>query len=928
MLGLSRTHGLGWIGFRPAIVTLFAGVTAVAGVGVVLAPSPRAVAAVSPPSAGTPPPIPAAAQAYNYAPASRFVSPVSVATAAGDVTNAAGGFAQAPGNVVRLQGQGSYVVYDFGKEVGGTIQLQLAEVSDANQQLGVAYAESRLYAGPTSDRSNGGTADGSMNIPMHPDTFPLTTVPTSELRGGFRYVTLFMRTSGTVSFSALRVYVTFAPTQALNSYPNYFLSSDPLLNRIWYAGAYTVQTNTLNPNQGRVWPARNDGWDNSANIGVGSTILADGAKRDRAVWPGDLGISFPTAFVSTNDMVSMRNALRTIYDHSRNTAEWINGVQWFEELPYAGPPLNLYSSDTYHMWALLATSTYLKYSDDSDFATSIWGHYQTSLGYVLARLDGANLFSVGHGDDWESGGAISGESLEASALAYGVLRGAAFVARTYANDTSAAAAYDTKADAVKYAINRWLWDPVRKLYRATPDNATYPQDGNALALWFGIPRDDSLWGKYTATSLRQMFNQYGAPTPEKAGAMGTFPASMEVQGLFAAHADQSALELIRREWGYMLNSPNGTKSTFWEGFKTDGTFDYGGSYMSASHGWATGPTSALTFNVLGLQPDVHSQFSFAPHPGDLTSASGRLTLRGGVADASWTRDPVTGRFTARISAYAGTSVSRIAVPKRGNPNVWISINGTDVWRFGTAVSGTGYRVSEDNDAFYITADSGGLPSGRYDVVAQPDSVWDSTYTVCATEGATCKVTGARVVAYGANGQWDYKWVSGSISCTSDAFGSEPVLGVTKKCWAAPGGTTTWSLPETGPAGYTYCVPSGKTCTFSGTHMVAYGGSGTFSYRTMTNSAPCNDATFGRSILAGMRTDCYVANASPPADFRQCAIEGATCPVTLGPIWYGANGIYNVTSVTGLTQCSNDAMGGDPVPFVVKRCYTYAGGSSG
>ncbi|MFL6100496.1 MAG: hypothetical protein ACJ71T_11135 [Actinomycetales bacterium] len=913
---------------------MVAAATAVAAIGVVmLAPSPRAVAAVTPPSAGTPPPIPAAAQAYNYAPASRFVSPMSAAATAGNVTNAAGGFSQVPGNVVRLQGQGSYVVYDFGKEVGGTIQLQLAEVSDANQQLGVAYSESGLYAGPISDRSNGGTADGSMNIPMHPDTPPVSTVPTSELRGGFRYVTLFMRANGTVSFNALRVYVTFAPVQTLNSYPNYFLSSDPLLNRIWYAGAYTVQTNTLNPNQGRVWPARNDGWDNSANIGDGSTILADGAKRDRAVWPGDLGISFPTAFVSTNDLLSMRNSLRTIYDHSRYTAEWINGVQWFEELPYAGPPLKMYGSDTYHMWALLATSTYIKYSDDSDFATSIWAHYQTSLGYVLARLDDSNLFSVGHGDDWETANAISGESLEASALAYGVLRGAAFVARTYANDPSAAATYDTKADAVRDAINRRLWDPVRKLYRANPDGATYPQDGNALALWFGIPRDNALGGQDTATSLRQMFNQYGAPSPEKADAMGTFPASMEVHGLFAAHADQSALELIRREWGYMLNSPNGTKSTFWEGFKTDGSFDYGGSYMSASHGWATGPTSALTFNVVGLQPDVHSQFAFQPHPGDLTSASGRLTLRGGLADASWTRDPVTGRFTARVSAYAGTSVSRIAVPKHGNANMWISINGTEVWRFGTALSGTGYRVSQDDDAIYISAESGVLPSGRYDVVAQPDAVWDTSYRLCSVEGGACTVVSPRVVAFGANGQWVYKWLSGSTPCSSATFGSDPAFGVAKKCYSAPGGSARFDEPETGPAGYTFCSFEYQTCPFTGTKMVAIGGNGSFSYRAVSNGTTCSSAALGRSASTGTRVDCYVANQDPGPDYHLCGVDGTWC-WSGSRVWFGAYGNYTVTDTQpppgggNISPCNAATMGGDPLPGVNKRCYTYSGGSSG
>ena len=33
-------------------------------------------------------------------------------------------------------------------------------------------------------------------------------------------------------------------------------------------------------------------------------MLVDGAKRDRSVWPGDLGVSLPTEYVSTDDLAS------------------------------------------------------------------------------------------------------------------------------------------------------------------------------------------------------------------------------------------------------------------------------------------------------------------------------------------------------------------------------------------------------------------------------------------------------------------------------------------------------------------------------------------------------------------------------------------------------------------------------------------------
>ncbi len=106
-------------------------------------------------------------------------------------------------------------------------------------------------------------------------------MPNASLRGGFRYLTVFLQTGGWVDLKGVSLRFTPAPDMAdPSAYPNYFYSNDDLLNRIWYAGAYTVQTNTIDPHQGRVWGPPSLGWDNSATVGTGTSVLADGAKRD------------------------------------------------------------------------------------------------------------------------------------------------------------------------------------------------------------------------------------------------------------------------------------------------------------------------------------------------------------------------------------------------------------------------------------------------------------------------------------------------------------------------------------------------------------------------------------------------------------------------------------------------------------------------
>jgi hypothetical protein len=154
---------------------------------------------------------------------------------------------------------------------------------------------------------------------------------------------------------------------------------------------------------------------------------------------------------------------------------------------------------------------------------------------------------------------------------------------------------------------------------------------------------------------------------------------MEVQAHFAASDDEVGLELIRREWGYMLNSPLSTNSSFWEGYLANGTFDYSGAYMSNAHGWATGPTSALTFSVLGISLNETNPrgYNFIPHPGDLASVEGRLTTPIGPITASWKYDPKSQTFDQQFTAPVNSS-GNVGVPTFGH-QIKVYVNGQLVW---------------------------------------------------------------------------------------------------------------------------------------------------------------------------------------------------------------------------------------------------------
>jgi hypothetical protein len=123
-----------------------------------------------------------------------------------------------------------------------------------------------------------------------------------------------------------------------------------------------------------------------------------------------------------------------------------------------------------------------------------------------------------------------------------------------------------------------LWDDAFGAYRDNPTSSLHPQDGNSLAIWFGITQNHTNRSMLVSNYLKSNWGKYGSASPEwnEGNSIGTFPGSMEVFGHFSAGQGKRAVELIRLQWGYMLTSKISTESTFWEGYNVDGSFNFGG----------------------------------------------------------------------------------------------------------------------------------------------------------------------------------------------------------------------------------------------------------------------------------------------------------------------------------------------------------------
>ncbi len=777
---------------------------------------------------------------YILAPPSRTVTPIAVLSTSGSVANPTNVLT---GKATTLSGAGAQIVLDFGKEVGGIISLAFTSAS-ANSTLGVAFSESSLYVGPNSDNSaGGGNSDGA--IPVAVSGPASWTSDAKYLRGGFRYLTIFLTSAGPVDLSGVTLAYSPDPERVIpNQYPNYFYSNDDLINKAWYGGAYTFQTNVILNHEGRVPPAPAANWDNTGAVGeVGNVVVVDGAKRDRTVWPGDLAISLPTGYAALNDTEAVKNAIVTLFNHQQSDGH----LQW------CGPPWNLDNgSDTYHMWTLYGTYLTYLYSGDKAWLDTVWARYKTALAYITAKIDGNGLLNVTATADWGPRVDQGGENIEANSILYAVLNGAVTLANVE-GDSASATSYAALATTLKTSVNGYLWDSSVGAYRDNPSSSLHPQDGNALAVWFDVI-DDPTKAKGLSYVHNENWNAIGSITPEW-GQISTFVGSMELMSHFVAGYDTRALDMIRMQWGYMLTNPNGPQSTFWESFTTDGTFASNGngpapsdSFTSLAHGWATGPTSALTFFVLGVAPDsaVGQTYHVIPHPGDLTHVEGKLTVAAGKSiQVSYDVGASCGSFALTVDSSSNVgSTGTIAVPTFGATHT-VTIAGATAWDGAAFVGANGVNgANTDGNYIYFTGVQPGVYVVKYSDGAGCGPIPEQ-WTFCAAEADNCTVSGMKRIRFGRDGKYEYKIVDGSagaVACNVTTFGGDPIPNTVKAC-------------QYSADLYTSCAAENATCTFSGTKEVRFGANGQWVTMNATDSVACNAATFGADPLPNVVKSC-------------------------------------------------------------------------
>lgn len=605
---------------------------------------------------------------YVVAPDDRMVPPESI-----EYIDLNGGRVDRPDGLLAAGGAATYIeranggdpaiVLDFGKVVSGRVHV----VTGASNQppVRIAASESLRFLSRDGDVTWGEQRSYGWQPERSGDQYE-----SGQLT--FRYLMLYLAGNGHVEID--QVVLEFLPLLGTpDTYAGCFESSDDLLNRIWYAGAYTLELNTVETDRGD--------W-----------LVLDGAKRDRAVWIGDVAVAARMEYATHNRPVSVRDSLTSMADLQRQDGT-------IPPSSFLDHSLILYD---YYAWWVVAFAEYYLYTGDEAFAVEYYGHMQRQLEWFVARTGPNGLITKDAGIEWAFTLGRNGEVAYINAVYYNALNVAAELAEALGRSNHAAT-WRSRAAGVKQAINARLWDAGRGVYvDSNLDRNHVPQDGNALAVLYGIASDEqarsildylqrTMWTPFGATNVDVPYGHNLYHDKRIWPFMGYF----EVEARFAAGDDARAYELLRREWGHMLDIDPG--STMWEWMLADGTPENG--FASLAHAWSGGVTASLTEHALGIQRTgpQFTTFNAIPSTGDLDWARGRVPTPLGDIDVSWqAADDI---FTESLIVPPGTR-ARAGVPLLGPQSV-VLIDGRVVW------DGSGVQsVDATTDGRYVYVELG------------------------------------------------------------------------------------------------------------------------------------------------------------------------------------------------------------------------------
>jgi hypothetical protein len=590
------------------------------------------------------------------------------------------------------------LVLDLGINVGGIVEVGVRKTDGTTIHLG--YSEARQYL--TADGDTPREDDHSQD--RFDDVTRAGAFRSPDPRGAQRWISLQLQSAGQVSIDYVRIRVDHLNPTA-RDFSGHFLSSDRLLNRVWYASAYTFAMASV------------------PDVATPSgTVVVDGAKRDRALWIADLDIegnlgmyAFPQAKSSLRRSLQAFSC-RQSTDGQLAISEPLTKTVCPDTPPQPTAAGNPSLIPDYAAWWPICLRDYYYSTGDAAFTRRMLPVARRVAAYYLNNLDSNGLYRTPPGGfNWHVFDVGSGEDAHSNASIYRSLRSVAELLRalgTHAVDKTEAATLDRRAAGLRDAMLAHLWDAQAGAFLGNSEDPqpNHTQDAQVEAVYNGL-----LTGARATQSLRFVSEKLSSPFGTKNGEydggdpyrsqyISPYMSSTELLARLTVHDTGSALALMRRSWGHMVTSDPG--STVWERMSLSGgqplvapappavggvvptyTPNVGAGFGSLAHGWGGGPVQALSGYVLGIRPvrPGWATWVVEPQPGDLRWAQGQAPTPSGPVVSRWKRGSISLSDSFTLTAGGPTAtMGAVCVPLLGKART-IASDGRVVWRNGRAV---------------------------------------------------------------------------------------------------------------------------------------------------------------------------------------------------------------------------------------------------
>ncbi len=496
-----------------------------------------------------------------------------------------------------------WVVYDFGREVTGVPVLSL-HTQEAGVVITIGTAE-RLFP----DRS----ADFTRRV-RYEDHY-ITKKGEQHWSPftwrGFRYVTLPVNSKIDIrEISAVDRHYAVADEGS-------FECSDPLLNKIWSAGRFTLKLCSQDTYMDTPWREQTQYIAGDSRYLLKYALYASGMSSE---------------FLTRYNILSGAWSQRWAADgsiRSRYPTDWLT-----EE------GTSCYLVDYELEWVIML-GEYYRYFGNFDLIRQVYPNlqklmhkFETLVGKQSGVLsDVPGWIVLDHPDTYPMD--QQKEITALNCLYYAALQTAAWLGGVY-GDKDAGEKWSSEAIRLKKNIQTRMLLPERKLFADSYGSKQCSQQTQVYALLYGLFPEE-----LAGPALDFVKSE---------GRASEMSFAYYVDYVIFDRDDRYALDYIRKHWGdqMKLASFNGG---WQEGWNVE---EWTGDIGSTSHAWCSGPTALLPQKVLGIEPidPGWTLFRIEPHPGDLEWAKGTVSTSRGNIKVSWTRKG--GRFELSAGVPEGT----------------------------------------------------------------------------------------------------------------------------------------------------------------------------------------------------------------------------------------------------------------------------------